>query len=140
MRGHKSTIDVVQILSDDYMVSGSQDGKVCLWKESKKSPANSFENAHGLHGCAPRWITSLATIKGSNTFASGSYDGTVKIWTVKEETIQLSGTLDVPGCVNALAMSNRLIVAASGREPRLGRWITLPSRNHLAIFRLNQLE
>lgn len=137
-RGHKAPIDTVQILTDDTYVSGCQDGKLSLWKEAKKHAVSNFEHAHGLDEQSrnPRWITSLASIKASDTFASGSNDGFVRIWSAKDDKIRQTAEIPMNGFVNGLAITSRLLVAGCGREHRLGRWWNMKkSKDRLTIMR-----
>lgn len=136
-RGHKAPIDVAKILTEDTFVSGSQDGSLCLWKDQKKTPVYTLHNAHGKEGVNARWIASLATVKASNLIGSGSNDGFVRLWSVKDDEIKPLAELEVGGYVNGLAITPRLIVAAESREPRLGRWTNMKkSKNRIDVIRV----
>lgn len=137
-RGHKAPIDAVQILTEETFVSGCQDGKICLWRETKKHAVSSIEHSHGFddQSSSPRWISSMASIKASDTFATGSNDGYVRIWSAKDDEITQKAQLQVDGFVNALAISSRLLVAGCGREHRLGRWWNMKKcKDRLTIIR-----
>lgn len=140
-RGHKGPIDAVQILNDDCFVTGSEDGRICLWKDMKKNAISTVNDSHGLDegSTTPRWVSSLAAIKASDTFASGSNDGFVRIWSAKNERIRQTAQIAIPGFVNALAMTSRLLVAGCGREHRLGRWWNMKKcKDRLTIARFPQ--
>jgi ribosomal RNA-processing protein 9 len=129
-------VDCVKCLGADSFVSGSQDGSIACWNEVRKNPLCSLSAAHGLEAGTPRWIASLASLGSSGTFASGSYDGFVRIWSTMNNKIKSVGEVPAEGFVNGLAFSSRLIVTGCSREPRLGRWITLKQcRNKISIFR-----
>ena len=75
-RGHKSSIDNVQWLTDSTFVSAGQDGHLHYWKDSQKSSFSHVSAAHGFdESNNPRWISGLANIKMSNIVATGSNDG-----------------------------------------------------------------
>lgn len=137
-RGHKGPIDAIQILTEETFVSGSQDGKLCLWKDSKKTPMASVVDSHGTELGCPRWVSSLASIKASDTFVSGSNDGFVRIWSTRNDKINQVTAIPISGFVNGLAVSSRLMVAGCGREHRLGRWWSMKSKDRLTIVRFPQ--
>lgn len=143
-RGHKSSIDCVQYLTDTSFVSAGQDGALNLWKDSQKHPVRSVAAAHGqqAEGAGANWVSSVASIKMSNIVATGSNDGFVRLWNANAEERVLAPVVEVPmaGCVNALALTPRLLVAGCGREHKYGRWWTLKgSLNKLRILRFDAL-
>jgi ribosomal RNA-processing protein 9 len=126
-------------LTEDSFVTGGQDGGICLWKEAAKKPVCSVTAAHGLDGFSPRWITSLATFKMTDTVISGSYDGFVKIWqgNTATQSLQPTSQIAVEGFVNSLAVSSKLLVVGTGSEHRLGRWWKLKgNHNVVQLFKL----
>ncbi len=136
-RGHSSAVDTVKFLNEEMYISGGQDGKICAWKDSSKMPIASVANAHssGAESC---WITTLASIKSSNVFASGSCDGMVRFWSVNNKTIKLLNQYNIDGFVNGLAISNSLMVIGSSREHRLGRWWNMKScRDKITFIKCN---
>jgi ribosomal RNA-processing protein 9 len=146
-RGHKSSVDTVQILTADSFVSGGADGSLCLWKESQKKPVAQVRSAHGIDGDDglqnPRWISSLGSLKMSDLVASGSNSGYIKLWSVNPDDREFSECCQIscPGFVNGLAMSTKLLVAGTGSEHRLGRWWRMKgSLNKVVIVRLPELE
>jgi ribosomal RNA-processing protein 9 len=126
-------------MTEDTFISGSQDGRLCLWKDSKKTPVASMIESHGLESASPRWISSVASIKASDTFASGSNDGFVRIWSTQNDKIKQVKAIPMTGFVNGLALSSRLLVAGCGREHRLGRWWNMRKcKDRLTIVRFPQ--
>ncbi len=135
-RGHKGPIDAIKILTEDSFVSGSQDGKLCLWKDSKKTPTATIFESHGQDLGSPRWVSSLASIHASDLFASGSNDGFVRLWSVRNDSIKEVNAIPMNGFVNGLALSSRLLVAGCAREHRLGRWWSMKKcKDRLAVVR-----
>lgn len=144
-RGHKAPIDTARILTDSTFVSGSQDGKLCLWDHGKKTPISTVQQAHGLEdgvsSQSARWISSVASVKACDMVASGSYDGFVRLWSVSPEANKFRPVKAVPvaGFVNALHISSRLLVAGGGREHRLGRWWNLKGvKDRLTVMRFKE--
>ncbi|KAL1407030.1 pre-rRNA processing protein [Vanrija albida] len=152
----EGSVDVVCALDDSHFVSGGDTGTICLWSTGKKKPIYSKVLAHGTdtdgHNSlvessktpAPRWVTALAALRGTNLFASGSWDGWVRLWVMDAElrTFKPAGEFELGGFINALQIlqldDGIVIAAAVGREPRLGRWISLKSaRNGLFVASLD---
>lgn len=141
-RGHKSHVDVVQILTDDHVVSAGQDGCLNMWKDSQKHPVCTVAAAHGVEDGTrnSRWISSLSTVKMSDLAVTGSSDGCIRVWKVNTEKREIKQTVTLPceGFVNALVVTPNLIIAGTGREHRLGRWWNLKgNKNKIVVFRLN---
>ena len=143
-RGHKSNIDNVQVLDDHHFVSSGQDGNIHLWKDSIKAPIAGIQAAHGLEDGAtnnianPRWISSLSSVKMSNLVASGSNDGSIRLWDVncEKKSITHIRSLNSVGFVNAMALTPTMLVAATGAEHRLGRWWNMKgNKNKIVIYR-----
>jgi len=142
----ENSIDVVCMLDDSHFVSGGNSGSISLWSTGKKKPIFTVQFAHGLDGEGynpllessqakpqPRWITSLAAIRGTNVFASGSWDGAIRLWVLDEQlrNFKPAGTLPLAGFVNKISIlakgegNEATLTAAVGREPRLGRWFAV---------------
>ncbi|KAJ1425507.1 WD40-repeat-containing domain protein [Ochromonadaceae sp. CCMP2298] len=145
-RGHKSSIDCVRYLTDTSFVSGGQDGMLHLWKDSQKTPVKTAFAAHGyqssysdakassdaaFRGSNPRWIASLATVRMSNLVASGSNDGQVRLWiaSAEERVLYAIKVFEVPGFVNQLVLTPRVLVAGTGKEHKDGRWWSMKGNN-----------
>ncbi|CAB86348.1 U3 snoRNP-associated protein Rrp9 [Schizosaccharomyces pombe] len=153
----EGSVDCVAMIDEDHFVTGSDNGVIALWSVQRKKPLFTYPLAHGLdpilapgrHSAEtspdpvtippqPRWITSLAAIPYSNLFASGSWDGNIRLWKIAEglrsfEPLTIATPLSVYGCINSLSLSLQgkgkqsevRVFAACGRETRVGRWKTL---------------
>jgi ribosomal RNA-processing protein 9 len=141
-RGHKAPIDVARVLTDDTFVSGSQDGRLSLWKETRKLPVSTIENCHGIDKFGnANWITAVSTIKSSDLIASGSWDGSLKLWSAKEEKLTSLASIPVQGCINSIELSKNLIVAGCGREHKLGRWVNAKGlKNRITVIKLDTIN
>jgi ribosomal RNA-processing protein 9 len=139
-RGHKSTVDCTQYLTLDTYVSAGEDGNICLWKETQKKPMATMQLAHGMNGSAPYWITSMASLKISDLFATGSSSGDLHFWTATGEKNSLERVNQWrigPGFINGIALSSRFVVLGVGSEHRLGRWERIKSvKNRIEVIRL----
>lgn len=111
----------------------------------------------------PRYITALATVPYADLIVSASWDGWVRAWQLgpDKRTIEPLGKVGrvlpqeqngasdskagagpIKGIINGLAVCERgtrgrdgvCIVAAVGKEARLGRWVDLKVRNGIAVF------
>ncbi|WRT64527.1 uncharacterized protein IL334_001459 [Kwoniella shivajii] len=158
----EGSIDVVEMLDDQHFISGGDSGSISLWHTGKKKPIFTQSFAHGLSDLVeseehsltgPRWITALAGLRGTNLFASGSYDGQIRFWSLDPSmknftalpltiptrgfvnSIQLlsypSTTIQASSFSDAVAQNDQTgkkkseiyIVSSVGQEPRLGRWM-----------------
>ncbi|ADV24458.1 ribosomal RNA-processing protein 9 [Cryptococcus gattii E566] len=154
----EGSVDCVCMLDDQHFVSGGDSGSLLLWHTGKKKPIFTQAFAHGFSPItsenpisSPRWITSIAALRGTNLFASGSWDGQIRLWALNQELKSFSCVnveIPVKGIVNSLqlnslpyetishsslpesgeeertkAKSEIVLVAAVGQEPRLGRWM-----------------
>ncbi|KAF2098545.1 small nucleolar ribonucleoprotein-like protein complex subunit [Rhizodiscina lignyota] len=102
----EGSIDRVALVDDETFVTGSDSGAISLWSIHKKKAVAVVPLAHGLDPPikledafaeedlegrkvpAPpgaRWITALATIPYSDIVVSGSWDGAVRMWRVRED-------------------------------------------------------
>ncbi|ORY21246.1 WD40-repeat-containing domain protein [Naematelia encephala] len=108
-------IDCVCMLDDQHFISGGDSGSISLWHTGKKKPiftkalAHGFdellvESEHSMPGA--RWITSLASLRGTDLFASGSWDGSIKLWALDPSFRSFKPAsvheIHVAGFVNAL--------------------------------------
>ncbi len=117
--GHTGSIECVRVINNTYFVTGSQDGSVALWRLNKKKPIYILPNAHG-----GSWITSLAVLRSSDLVASGSHDGFINLYKFGGERLQLKVRIEAPGYINGMEFtrSGEYLVAAVGRDYRIGRW------------------
>ncbi|CAG7850428.1 Uncharacterized WD repeat-containing protein C2E1P5.05 [Serendipita indica DSM 11827] len=110
----EGSIDCVAMVDESTFLSGGDSGTISLWSTNKKKPIFKQHLAHGLtehesetHGAAvhPRWITSLAALPYSDIFASGSWDGHIRLWQLDPKLKSFSAlatTIPVCGVVNSL--------------------------------------
>ncbi|MEM6612814.1 MAG: CHAT domain-containing protein, partial [Cyanobacteria bacterium P01_C01_bin.72] len=79
--GHKYDVNSVAISNDgNYIVSGSDDGKVKLWDVKGQTLIHTFAG-HKYD------VNSVAISSDGNYIVSGGADYTVKLWDVKEQTL-----------------------------------------------------
>ncbi|KAH8804550.1 WD40-repeat-containing domain protein [Xylogone sp. PMI_703] len=119
----------------------------------------------------PRWITALATIPYSDIILTGSWDGFVRVWKVSgdkkrieangvngshsyqlvngSEPSSKDGEAIVKGVVNDISVFERgdrgkdgvCVVAAVGKEHRLGRWYKFQSaKNGAVVFEVPRIS
>lgn len=147
--GHQGSIDCVQLINEEHMITGADDGSVSLWSVNKKKPLATAKQAHGCHGDAglerPHWITSVAALQNSDTVASGSHNSEVQVWKCGHNYRGLEPLFTVPvaGFVNTLKFSSsgQFLVAGVGQEHRLGRWWRLKeAKNGIYIIPLKRKE
>ncbi|KAG8216000.1 WD40-repeat-containing domain protein [Butyriboletus roseoflavus] len=111
----EGSIECVAMVDETNFVSGGDTGSICLWNTQKKKPVFTHALCHGLHEVesstegtvkTPRWITSVACLRYSDVFASGSWDGTIRLWKLdsKLKSFSLVGTVSAPGVVNSLQL------------------------------------
>ncbi|CAG8616876.1 2772_t:CDS:10 [Paraglomus brasilianum] len=130
-------LDAVAMIDEDNFLTGSDNGTISLWNVNKKKPVYSYPLSHGsvetfcsgsLKIDNPRWIISLATLRYSNLFASGSWDGQIRLWKIKSglRSFDLISSIPVLGFINSLSFltseKKTYLVIGAGQEHRLGRW------------------
>jgi ribosomal RNA-processing protein 9 len=125
---HEGSIDVVATIPPHHFVTGGDAGTISLWSIHKKKPLHSIAVAHGLDdrvdtaseedrkprfaGGSPRWITALATLKGTDVVVSGSWDGFVRMWKVSEDKRKLEPI----GIVGNVADDDENLASTNGRR------------------------
>ena len=141
--GPKTPLFAIALLNEDIYVTGGQDGSIHLWSTQKRKPLFEYKVAHGP---APHesfnWITSLAAVRYSDLFASGSATGEIRLWKLSEskDSFSLLTTIPLTGVINSLqfSKSGKYLIAGVAQEPRMGRWIRIPeARNGTAIITLH---
>ncbi|KAF0362034.1 WD40 repeat-like protein [Gigaspora margarita] len=133
----EGSLDVVAMIDEDNFLSGGDSGAISLWNINKKKPVFVHNIAHGLQTYDsesegplknPYWITSLATVKYSDLFASGSYDGNIRLWKLIDNIRSFVPLTEISliGFVNALQFATiedkTFLIAGVGQEHKLGRW------------------
>lgn len=145
--GHEGSIDCVQLINEEHLITGADDGSVCLWSVNKKKPLTTVKQAHGCHGDAgleqPHWVSSVAALQNSDTVASGSHNSQVQVWKCQLNYRGLEPLFSVPlpGFINSLKFSSsgQFLVAGVGQEHRLGRWWRVKeARNGIYIIPLKR--
>ncbi|KAF9525309.1 WD40-repeat-containing domain protein [Crepidotus variabilis] len=170
----EGSLECVAMIDEATFISGGDSGTISLFTSQRRKPIFKQPLAHGLNQApsesegvieTPRWITSLATLRYSDLFASGSWEGDIRIWKLdaRLKSFSLVGTVPAPGFVNSLQFlpvskdflekatwvrhsivsdsdipnldrkdAKRdvsahpfVLVAATGQEPRLGRWLSV---------------
>ncbi|XP_078370108.1 U3 small nucleolar RNA-interacting protein 2-like isoform X2 [Oculina patagonica] len=148
--GNIGSLDCVQLINEEHMISGADNGSLSLWSVTKKKPLCTIPNAH----CKPdnssdesipdeSWITSIATLRSTDLLATGSCDSCIKLWACGDGFRSLKQLFAIPmvGFVNALAFSNdgNFLIAGVGQEHRLGRWWRLKkAKNSVCVIPLQR--
>ncbi|KAI6145211.1 WD40 repeat-like protein [Pisolithus tinctorius] len=111
----EGSIECVALIDETNFISGGDTGSICLWNTGKKKPIFTQAICHGFHEVesategivrTPRWITSIACLRYSDIFVSGSWEGQIRIWKLdsKLKSFSLVGAVEVPGVVNSLQL------------------------------------
>ena len=140
---------------------------ISLWSIAKKKPVFTYPLAHGLDPLVvssepahpnPRWITSLYALPYSDLFASGSWNGYIKLWKLSEDikSFSLIGEIAAVGVINTLqliqlpkkktstqqgkskksvsdSVRGVLVIAALGQEHKFGRWKKITDAKNVAL-------
>lgn len=128
---------------------------ISLWDIGRKKPVFSCSPAHGVNVVESEsegeigtayWITAIASLRYSDLFVSGSWDGYVRFWKIAADNKTFAEVAKVPvaGVVNSIEIktvfpSNRTVVAVGvGQELKTGRWLRLkkPVKNSTKIIEL----
>ncbi|KAM6126485.1 U3 small nucleolar RNA-interacting protein 2 [Phoenicopterus ruber ruber] len=145
--GHQGSIDCIQLINEEHMVSGADDGSLALWGLTKKKPLALAREAHGMQDAQglqqPYWISAVAALRNSDLLATGSHSASVKLWKCSEGFRKLEPLWDIPlvGFVNSLKFSaaGDFLVAGLGQEHRLGRWWRIKeAKNSICIIPLKR--
>ncbi|KAM9535752.1 U3 small nucleolar RNA-interacting protein 2-like isoform 4-T4 [Salvelinus alpinus] len=147
--GHEGSIDCIQLINEEHMITGADDGSVSLWSVNKKKPLSTVKAAHGRHSDSgleqPYWVAAVAALQNSDTVASGSHNSKVQLWKCGQGFRHLEPLFSIPvnGFVNSLKFSSsgKFLVAGVGQEHRLGRWWRLKdAKNGLYIIPLKRQQ
>ncbi|KAD7116453.1 hypothetical protein E3N88_03721 [Mikania micrantha] len=155
-RAPASSLECCCFINNDEFLSGSDDGNIEHWSVLRKKPLHIIKNAHPLSTqntfnvnqndnlsdsskdfCGPSacsWVSSVAVCRGSDLAASGAGNGAIRLWAIENDAKGVQPLFELPlvGYVNSLAFakSGKFLVAGVGKEPRLGRWGSLPAACH----------
>ncbi|KAG2767917.1 hypothetical protein JG687_00004000 [Phytophthora cactorum] len=137
--GNSGSMDCVKMVTDEYYVTGGDDGSLSLWFNGRKKPVCVVPNAHD-----GKWISSVAVMPRTDLVASGSSDGQIRLWQADLQGRSLTPVASIPleGFVNALCFDSkaRFLLAGVGQEHRLGRWEKLKVKNGIAIIALPSID
>ncbi|KZT01604.1 WD40 repeat-like protein [Laetiporus sulphureus 93-53] len=111
----EGSIECVAMIDESIFVSGGDSGSISLWTTQKKKPVFTQGLAHGIDESQvdtedvdivrkPRWVTAIGCLRYSDTFASGSWDGDIRLWKLefKLKSFSLIGSIAALGVVNSL--------------------------------------
>ncbi|KAJ3106078.1 pre-rRNA processing protein [Phlyctochytrium planicorne] len=85
------SIDVVAMVDENTFLTGSDSGSISIWNTGRKKPLFTKLRAHGpaagetdvdLHR---NYITALASLAFTDLFASGSSEGSLRLWKIVDE-------------------------------------------------------
>ncbi|CAH0513326.1 unnamed protein product [Peronospora belbahrii] len=137
--GNSGSMDCVKMITDEYYVTGGDDGSLSLWFNGRKKPVCVVSNAHD-----GKWVSSVAVMPRTDLVASGSSDGQIRLWQADLQGRNLVPVASIPmeGFVNALCFDPkaRFLLAGVGQEHRLGRWEKVKVRNGVAIIALPSID
>ncbi|RLN92998.1 hypothetical protein BBJ28_00016427 [Nothophytophthora sp. Chile5] len=138
--GNSGSMDCVKMVTDEYYVTGGDDGSLSLWFNGRKKPVCVVANAHD-----GKWISSVAVLPRTDLVASGSSDGFIRLWQadLHERSLTPVATIPLEGYVNALCfdLKARFLLAGVGQEHRLGRWEKFKKvKNGIAIIALPNID
>ncbi|KAK0469290.1 WD40-repeat-containing domain protein [Desarmillaria tabescens] len=113
MKFVEGRLECVAMIDESMFVSGGDSGSICLWMTQKKKPVFTQPLSHGFNEVSsetegiiktPRWVTALASLRYSDLFASGSWEGDIRLWKLdsKLKSFSLVGTIPALGVVNSL--------------------------------------
>ncbi|EAU84125.2 Rnu3ip2 protein [Coprinopsis cinerea okayama7 len=128
----EGSLECIAMLDETTFLTGGDSGSICLWNTQKKKPIFTQPVAHGFHEThsstegllkSPRWITALGTLRYSDLFFSGSWEGNLRIWKLdsKLKSFSLIGAIPAPGVVNSLQ-----ILQAPKTLSKTASWISSP--------------
>ncbi|KAF8576776.1 WD40 repeat-like protein [Ramaria rubella] len=111
----EGSVDCVAMVDEQTFLSGGDSGSIALWSTNKKKPIFTYTTAHGIEEIdsstegklrRPRWVLSIACLRYSDLFASGSWDGRIRLWKLDPSLRFFTpiGSLDSPGAINSLQL------------------------------------
>ena len=127
LRFHEGAVNAVAVLPDGRFASGSEDGRIALWRLGLPEPERVLEGHAGP-------VAGLAVSPDGQTLASAAWDGTARLWPLAGGSARvLEGH---KGTVNAVAFlpDGRAVTAGADATVRVwsavgepGTSVTLPS-------------
>ncbi|KAG6011784.1 hypothetical protein E4U54_007903 [Claviceps lovelessii] len=130
LRGHKDTVKAVLFLSQDrsdnasYIVSGSDDKTLIVWKESDEEERHQFEavQTSSEHTAPVNCVTAVrVSVQPAKwIMATGAADASIKIWSLEDDQLHLLQSIKTTPKFFPLTMSlsiidgDVLILAAAG--------------------------
>lgn len=78
--GHTDWVTTVTHLTDGKVLSGSMDGKLCLWSEYNRSQCIELQSPHSSHP-----ISKVVSDTRNNVAMSCSYDGRISVWKFSDD-------------------------------------------------------
>ncbi|XP_023745277.1 U3 snoRNP-associated protein-like EMB2271 [Lactuca sativa] len=169
-RASASSLECCCFINNDEFLSGSDDGSIEHWSVLRKKPLHIVKNAHPslmipnkpddddddlpngdkddlaekVCSSVNSWVSSVSVCRGSDLAASGAGNGVVRLWEIESDAKGVRPLYELPlvGYVNSLAFakSGNFLVAGVGKEPRLGRWGSLPAARHGVVVHQLQLS
>lgn len=116
-------------------------GKHAMLEGKRARRAVESPSRNGDGAAAMAWVSAAAGDTGTDIAATGAGDGAIRLWRWYGSQLACVGAAPARGFVNDIDISGHsgLLVAASGREPRLGRWaFDSKAHNGILIHTLNE--
>lgn len=104
----EGSVECVAMVDDGHFVSGGDSGAVCLWDVGRKKPVYTQAFAHGVEANGvPRWVTAIGALAYGDVFATGSWDGSIRVWRLAPSLRSFRLLFDIPaaGVVNSLQLA-----------------------------------
>ncbi|EAL60740.1 hypothetical protein DDB_G0293412 [Dictyostelium discoideum AX4] len=147
-RGHTHSVDCCVLVAEDKFLTGSQEGSIALWNVNKKNATFIKNNAHPVNSGGNSgtdsfsWISSVSAIPNSDMAASGSCDGSIRLWSIMGgDKLKEINQIPAIGFVNDLKFAHdcSFLLAAVSKEHKFGRWKKIGSaKNSLLLINLKE--